>query len=91
VLSEHLAAEPHTRLRYFCSPHHQDSALYPFIVQLDRAALPSPPSSLSLPRILRLGTGKGGVPRRCAQTVDIIRDKLDARGIALLRQPEFMS
>jgi hypothetical protein len=25
-------------LRYFCSPHHQDSALYPFIVQLERAA-----------------------------------------------------
>jgi hypothetical protein len=27
-----------TRLRYFCSPHHQDSALYPFIAQLERAA-----------------------------------------------------
>src|SRR6202040_4199449 len=34
----HIDAEPHTRLRYFCSPHHQDSALYPFIVQLERAA-----------------------------------------------------
>src|SRR5205085_12279162 len=31
-------AEPHIRLRYFCAPHHQDSALYPFIVQLERAA-----------------------------------------------------
>ena len=29
ALSEHIEAEPHTRLRYFCSPHHQDSALYP--------------------------------------------------------------
>ena len=38
ALSEHIAAEPHTRLRYFCSPHHQDSALYPFIAQLERAA-----------------------------------------------------
>src|SRR5437016_3967066 len=38
ALSEHIATEPHTRLRYFCSPHHQDSALYPFIVQLERAA-----------------------------------------------------
>ncbi len=38
ALSEHLASEPHTRLRYFCSPHHQDSALYPFIAQLERAA-----------------------------------------------------
>ena len=38
ALSEHIGAEPHTRLRYFCSPHHQDSALYPFIAQLERAA-----------------------------------------------------
>jgi class 3 adenylate cyclase/predicted ATPase len=38
ALSEHIAAEPHTRLRYFCSPHHQDSVLHPFIVQLERAA-----------------------------------------------------
>jgi len=34
ALFEHIADEPHTRLRYFCSPHHQDSALYPFIAQL---------------------------------------------------------
>ena len=38
ALSEHIWAEPHTRLRYFCSPHHKDSALYPFIAQLERAA-----------------------------------------------------
>jgi class 3 adenylate cyclase len=35
---ERIGAEPHTRLRYFCSPHHQDSALYPSIAQLERAA-----------------------------------------------------
>ena len=35
---ERISAEPHTRLRYFCSPHHQDSALYPIIAQLERAA-----------------------------------------------------
>jgi class 3 adenylate cyclase/tetratricopeptide (TPR) repeat protein len=38
ALSQRIESEPHTRLRYFCSPHHQDSALYPFIVQLERAA-----------------------------------------------------
>jgi predicted ATPase len=38
ALSEHIETEPHTRLRYFCSPHYQDSAFYPFIVQLERAA-----------------------------------------------------
>jgi predicted ATPase len=38
ALSEYIEPEPHTRLRYFCSPHYQDSALYPLIVQLERAA-----------------------------------------------------
>jgi class 3 adenylate cyclase/predicted ATPase len=33
-----LEGEPHTRLGYFSSPHHQDSALFPFIAQLERAA-----------------------------------------------------
>ena len=37
-LAERIGAEPHTRLRYFCSPHHQDSALYPVIAQMERAA-----------------------------------------------------
>ena len=35
---QHLSGQPLTRLRYFCSPHHQDSALYPIITQLERAA-----------------------------------------------------
>jgi len=38
ALGERLAAEPHLRLRYSCSPHHQDSALFPFVDQLDRSA-----------------------------------------------------
>jgi predicted ATPase len=38
TIAERLSDEPHTRLGYFCSPHHQDSALYPSIVQLERAA-----------------------------------------------------
>jgi len=37
-LSERLASEPHTRLRYFCSPQHTDSPLYPAIGQMERAA-----------------------------------------------------
>jgi hypothetical protein len=36
ALQERIEGEPHTRLRYFCSPHHQDSALYPFVAQLQR-------------------------------------------------------
>src|SRR5262249_28546624 len=35
---ESVVAEPHTLLRYFCSPQHRDSALYPIIGQIERAA-----------------------------------------------------
>jgi predicted ATPase/class 3 adenylate cyclase len=38
ALLERIAVEPHTRLRYFCSPQHTDSALYPIISQMERAA-----------------------------------------------------
>ena len=38
ALLEAIAPEPHTRLRYFCSPQHTDSALYPTISRLERAA-----------------------------------------------------
>jgi class 3 adenylate cyclase/predicted ATPase len=35
---ESLADEGHVRLRYFCSPQHTDSALYPIVGQMERAA-----------------------------------------------------
>ena len=38
ALLERLAAEPHARLRHFCSPQHTDSAFYPIIGQMERAA-----------------------------------------------------
>lgn len=38
ALLRRLAAEPQTRLRYFCSPQHTGSALWPFISQMERAA-----------------------------------------------------
>jgi predicted ATPase len=38
ALADRLQYEPHHRLRYFCSPYHQDSALFPFVDQLGRAA-----------------------------------------------------
>jgi class 3 adenylate cyclase len=38
ALLERVASEPHTRLRYFCSPQHTDSAFYPIISQTERAA-----------------------------------------------------
>ena len=38
ALQERLEPERPVRLRYFCSPHRRDSALFPFIAQLERAA-----------------------------------------------------
>jgi class 3 adenylate cyclase/predicted ATPase len=38
ALLERLAREPHIRLRYFCSPQHTDSTLYPVIGEMLRAA-----------------------------------------------------
>jgi class 3 adenylate cyclase/ABC-type transport system involved in cytochrome c biogenesis ATPase subunit len=37
-LAAAVASEPHTRLRYQCSPYHRDSVLHPFVVALGRAA-----------------------------------------------------
>ena len=38
AFQERLQAEPHIRLRHYCSAHHTNSALFPFISQLERAA-----------------------------------------------------
>jgi class 3 adenylate cyclase/predicted ATPase len=54
-LERRLSVEPHLRLRYFCSPYHQDSALFPFIDQLGRAselASDDPPTV----KLVKLGT-----------------------------------
>jgi predicted ATPase/class 3 adenylate cyclase len=38
ALRERLQGEPKTSLSYACSPHHANSALFPFVTQLERAA-----------------------------------------------------
>lgn len=38
ALRNQVSAEPHLRLSYFCSPFHSNSAFYPCITQLSRAA-----------------------------------------------------
>lgn len=38
TLSESLALGSHRRVRYQCSPYHTNSALHPFVAQLERAA-----------------------------------------------------
>jgi len=38
ALLQRLGSEPHTRLRYFCSPQHSSTAFFPIIRQMERAA-----------------------------------------------------
>jgi class 3 adenylate cyclase/predicted ATPase len=62
ALSERIL-QPHTRLRYQCSPYHRDSALYPFIAQLERVAelKPDDPPERRLDRleaVLAMGTSR---------------------------------
>ena len=38
VLADRLSDEPSLRLRYFCTSHYENSALYPVIAQLERVA-----------------------------------------------------
>jgi len=53
VLEERLHIEPHLRLRYFCSPYRQDSALFPFIDQIGRVAgfVPTEPPAARLAKL----------------------------------------
>ena len=37
ALQQCVQAEPHTKLRYFCSPYHTNSAFYPIVRQLEHA------------------------------------------------------
>jgi len=63
TLEERLETERHIRLRYLCSPFHQDSALFPFIDQLGRAAgLARDDSSAVQLEKLEALLARGGVP-----------------------------
>ena len=83
ALLERLADEPHTRLRYFCSPQHTDSALYPVISHIERAAGPAhgatPPARLDqLDAVLAQTSTSIRMPRsspRCCRSrmMDVIR------------------
>jgi class 3 adenylate cyclase/tetratricopeptide (TPR) repeat protein len=56
ALQDRIASEPHIRFRYFCSPQHVDSALYPVISHLRRAArfTPGDTSEQRLAKIMSL-------------------------------------
>ena len=61
ALRERLRNEPRFRIGYYCSPHHVNSALWPVVAQLQRAAgyLREDAPSLKLEKLERL-LGKAG-------------------------------
>ncbi|ANW02050.1 hypothetical protein LMTR13_19635 [Bradyrhizobium icense] len=70
ALRERLRTEPRFRIGYYCSPHHVNSALWPVIAQLQRAAgyLHEDTPSLKLEKLDRLvgqagEFGEDAVPR----------------------------
>jgi predicted ATPase len=72
-LAAEVANEPHTRLRYQCSPYHRDSVLHPFVVQLGRAArlAPEDPAESQLDKLEALLA-----PARIAETAPLFASLL---------------
>jgi class 3 adenylate cyclase len=67
ALAARLVEEPHYHLRYFCAPHHQGTALYPVITQLEHAAsfARDDPPAAKLEKLRQLfGQGRLGHLRR---------------------------
>src|SRR5262249_9790957 len=96
AFQERLQAEPHIRLRYHCSAHHTNSALFPFIGQLERAARfergDAPAEKLAKLEALLMQSGVNAV-----HSVPILANLLLGitalyvllcRALLLLRQPE---
>ena len=61
-LSERVSGEPHTRLRYFCSPFHQSTAFHPILDQIERAAQlrSDDPADIKLAKLEALFALSGG-------------------------------
>jgi class 3 adenylate cyclase/DNA-binding SARP family transcriptional activator len=83
--------EPHARLRYFCSPHHTHSPLYPLIAQLERTVGFEPGSGTAakldrLEALLR-PTAKN-VPRDVALIAELLAVPTDGRYPALAVSPQ---
>ncbi|MEA2882889.1 MAG: hypothetical protein QOH32_2145, partial [Bradyrhizobium sp.] len=81
ALLERLAGEPHTRFRYFCSPQHTDSAFYPIIGQMERAAgfAHDDPPPAKLDKLDALLTQTSTSPRDAALFAELLSLPNDGR------------
>jgi class 3 adenylate cyclase/predicted ATPase len=86
-----LEGEPHTRIRYFCSPHHANSPLHPLIAHIERAAGFEPDSStsakLDMLEALLKATAKN-FPQDLALIADLLSVPTDGRYPALAVPPQ---
>jgi class 3 adenylate cyclase/tetratricopeptide (TPR) repeat protein len=71
TFQQRLQAEPHIRLRYFCSSHHTNSALFPFISQLERAA-GFERSDTTLEKFTKLKTLLAGSPSQAGVLANLL-------------------
>ena len=91
ALMDALAAEPHIRIRYQCSPYHTDSALWPVIQQLSHAAgfVGDNQTEVRLAKLETLLTQPGGDARRAAPLIaDLIGLDYESRYGALNLSPQ---
>lgn len=91
TLLARLESEPHARLRYFCSPHHTHSALYPFIAGLERAASFEPGSDVRarLDRLeILLKPVAKNLPRDVALIAELLGLPADERYPAVMVSPQ---
>jgi class 3 adenylate cyclase/DNA-binding SARP family transcriptional activator/predicted ATPase len=86
-----LEGEPHGRLRYFCSPHHTHSPLYPFIAQLERVVGFEPGSSAAtkLDKLEALLEPRAkNAPRDVSLIAELLEVPADGRYPALTMSPQ---
>ncbi len=95
ALRQALAGEAHTYLGYYCSPHHQESSLYPVIQQLERAAgyARDDPPQVKLDKLEALLCGAArDMPVEAALIADLLSiptgDRYAARNLTPQRQKE---
>jgi predicted ATPase len=86
-----IDGEPHARMRFFCSPHHTNSPLYPFIAQLERIAAFEPGNNAAAKRhkleALLKPTARNE-PRDLALMADLLSVPTDTRYPVMEVSPE---
>jgi DNA-binding SARP family transcriptional activator len=86
-----IEGEPSVRIRYFCSPHHVNSPLHPFIAQLERAAnfVPGDSAGTKLDKLKTLLAPKAAhLQRDVALIAELLAVSLDERFPALAASPQ---